>query len=117
MNRKKFLQLGVTGLAGTAFSIKSRAHHQETGYGSSGISVPANHFNKEVFGRNAMVCASHPLAVAAGYDILKSGGTAVDAAIAANAVLCVTEPMMCGVGGDLFAIVWNEKERKLYGLN
>jgi gamma-glutamyltranspeptidase/glutathione hydrolase len=64
-----------------------------------------------------MVCASQPLAVATGYDILKAGGNAIDAAVAVNAMLCLTEPMMCGIGGDLFAIVWNEKEKKLYGLN
>lgn len=117
MNRKKFLQLGVTGLAGTAFAFETRAPKQKGDDQGSDLSVPAHHANKEVFGRKAMVCASQPLAVAAGYDILKAGGTAVDAAIGANAVLCVTEPMMCGIGGDLFAIVWNEKEKKLYGLN
>ncbi len=70
-----------------------------------------------VLGRRGMVCASQPLASMAGVDILKAGGNAVDAAIAANAVLAVTEPFNCGPGGDLFAIVWVEKERKLYGLN
>jgi gamma-glutamyltranspeptidase/glutathione hydrolase len=64
-----------------------------------------------------MVCASQPLASMAGVDILKAGGSAVDAAIAANAVLAVTEPFNCGPGGDLFAVVWIEKEKKLYGLN
>jgi gamma-glutamyltranspeptidase/glutathione hydrolase len=67
--------------------------------------------------QNGIVCSSQPLASMAGVDILKAGGNAIDAAICANAMLSVVEPMMCGPGGDLFAIVWNEKERRLFGLN
>ncbi|MFH1701585.1 MAG: gamma-glutamyltransferase family protein [Candidatus Zixiibacteriota bacterium] len=67
--------------------------------------------------RNGIVCTSQPLASMAGIDILKSGGNAIDAVICANAVLGVVEPMSCGPGGDLFAITWIEKEKKLYGLN
>jgi len=67
--------------------------------------------------QEGIVCASQPLASIAGVDILKGGGNAIDAAVCANAVLGVVEPMSCGPGGDLFAIVWIEKERKLYGLN
>ena len=71
----------------------------------------------EVLGQNGMVATSHPLATQVGLDILKSGGNAIDAAIAANATLGLMEPTGSGVGGDLFAIVWDAKTKKLYGLN
>tara|TARA_B100000989_G_scaffold242692_1_gene189647 strand:- start:36 stop:1721 length:1686 start_codon:yes stop_codon:yes gene_type:complete len=71
----------------------------------------------EVIAQNAMVATSHPLASQIGIDILKKGGNAIDAAIAANAALGLMEPTGNGIGGDLFAIIWIEKEKKLYGLN
>jgi gamma-glutamyltranspeptidase/glutathione hydrolase len=71
----------------------------------------------EVITEHGMVCAAQPLAVQIGVDILRKGGNAVDAAIAVNAALGLMEPISCGVGGDLFAIVWDAKSRKLYGLN
>lgn len=70
-----------------------------------------------VLGQNGMVATSHPLATQIGLDILKDGGNAIDAAIAANAALGLMEPTGCGIGGDLFAIVWDAKTKKLYGLN
>lgn len=70
-----------------------------------------------VMAQHGMAATSHPLATQAALDILKKGGTAVDAAIAANAVLGVTDMEMNGIGGDLFAIVYDAKTRKLYGLN
>ncbi len=71
----------------------------------------------EVIAQHGMACTSQPLATQVALDILKSGGNAIDAAIAANAVLGLMEPTGNGIGGDIFAIVWDAKTRKLYGLN
>jgi gamma-glutamyltranspeptidase/glutathione hydrolase len=70
-----------------------------------------------VISRDGIVAAESPLAAQAGVRILENGGNAVDAAIAANAAMGVVEPMMNGVGGDLFAIVYDAKSNRLYGLN
>jgi len=70
-----------------------------------------------VYGRHGMVCAAQPLAVQAGIEMLRAGGSAVDAAIAVNACLGLMEPTANGIGGDLFAIVWDPKSAKLHGLN
>jgi gamma-glutamyltranspeptidase / glutathione hydrolase len=71
----------------------------------------------EVITKHGMVCSSQPLATQVGLDILKKGGNAIDAAIAVDAMLGLVEPTGSGIGGDLFAIVWDAKTKKLYGLN
>jgi gamma-glutamyltranspeptidase / glutathione hydrolase len=70
-----------------------------------------------VLARRGMVCASVPQAAAAGIEMLRRGGNAIDAAIAAAAVLCVVEPMQTGLGGDGFALLWSAQEGRLVGLN
>ena len=68
-------------------------------------------------GRDGMVASAHPFATLAGVEILKSGGTAADAAVAVNAVLAVTQPYCCGVGGDLFCLYYDAADRRVHFLN
>jgi gamma-glutamyltranspeptidase/glutathione hydrolase len=70
-----------------------------------------------VLAKNGMAATSQPLATQIAVDVLKAGGNAIDAAIAANAALGLMEPTGCGIGGDLFAIVWDAQSEQLYGLN
>ena len=89
----------------------------DAGYGYDRITGKPFASRSEVIGQNGMVATSHPLATQIGLDILKKGGTAIDAAIAANVALGLMEPTGNGIGGDLFAIVWDAESKKLHGLN
>jgi gamma-glutamyltranspeptidase/glutathione hydrolase len=90
----------------TLMTLTIDAYPQDRSYGRSMVITD-----------HGIVATSHYLASQAGAQILSRGGSAMDAAIAANAVLGVTEPMMNGIGGDLFLIYWDAKSSKLYGLN
>lgn len=113
------LVVGVV-CAGTVAGGQGPAQNQERAARGHGYARPAHspHSSRsEVIAPHGMVAASHPLAAQVGIDILKAGGNAIDAAVAVNAVLGLVEPHMNGVGGDLFAIVWDAETEQLYGLN
>lgn len=124
MKRRSFLQAAGTavmaGVAGCA-TVPPEAGPKTTGVGAMRLNQDwledRNQNRSTVVSQHGMACTSQPLASLAAVDTLRAGGNAVDAAIAANALLSLVEPMNCGPGGDLFAIVWIEKEQRLYGLN
>ena len=80
-------------------------------------SMPASIRGKPTLAKHGIVATTHPTAAQIGVDVLRAGGNAIDAAIATNAAMGLMEPASCGIGGDLFAIVWIEKKKKLFGLN
>jgi len=107
---------GVTGAAVAGLGASGKAHAVKPPIDMEQIE-DRNSNRSTVVCQNGIVCTSQPLATMAGVDILKAGGNCIDAAICANAMLGLTEPASNGIGGDLFAILWSEKDQKLYGLN
>ena len=117
MNRRKFLKA-----AGAAPAVLATAPTAALATGTrpfldAGQLYRRNAHRSTVACQHGIVCASQPLATLVGIDILKAGGSCVDAAIATNAMLGLTEPGSDGIGGDLFAIVWSAQDQRLFGLN
>jgi gamma-glutamyltranspeptidase / glutathione hydrolase len=116
MKHQDYLKIGNHPSLGTViFAVFALAANA----GLAGDRIASRDFatRSEVMAPQAMAATSHPLTTQIALDVMKQGGTAMDAAIAANAALGLMEPTGNGVGGDLFAIVWDPKNKKLYGYN
>ncbi|HWH22802.1 MAG TPA: gamma-glutamyltransferase family protein [Allosphingosinicella sp.] len=131
MKRRTFLAAAPLAAAGVALSRGASA--EESGTRPLSSSLPASQFypdveagdrpvgpsfatRSEVFGRNGAAASSHPLGTLAGIEILKKGGSAVDAAIAINAALGFLEPTANGIGGDLYAMLWDPRASRVVGI-
>ena len=109
---------GVSALALAVTPIAAQdARPVEEQIGSGGRPVGANWSRSPVYAENGMAATAHPLATQIALEILREGGSAVDAAIAANAALGLMEPTGNGIGGDVFAIIYDPETDQLYGLN
>ena len=122
MNRRTPLRRRPTAAAGARFALASLAAACAPGAVSPAaaadrISDRPFATRSPVYATQGMVASAHPLASRIGVEILQAGGNAIDAAIAVNAALGLMEPTGCGIGGDLFAIVWDAKTGTLHGLN
>jgi len=117
MKRRRFIQLaGVSTLAAATTFAGEDSSSVEPRLDLDQLK-DRNRNRSTVVCQHGLVCASQPLAAQAGIDILKAGGNCIDAAICTNAMLGLTEAASNGIGGDLFAIVWIEKDKRLYALN
>ena len=104
-------------IAAMSFTVDAAAQPPQKTYPGDRISGQYFETRSPVVATHGMAATAQPLASQVAIDILKKGGNAVDAAIAANAALGLMEPVSNGLGGDLFAIIWDPKTQKLYGLN
>ena len=123
MKRRSFLKLTGSVCAPAIIGSGAALARSNRNSGGDHVLLDRDKLSARNQNRSTVVCSggivatSQPLAAMAGVDVLKAGGNAVDAAVAANAMLSLVEPMSCGPGGDLFAILWSAKEQKLFGLN
>jgi gamma-glutamyltranspeptidase/glutathione hydrolase len=121
MNRRNFIaSVPAAALAGRAFATSRQENPNRDRpdvHGGDRIDGATWASRSAAWGIHGAAATAHPLATLAAIEILKKGGSAVDAAVCANAVLGFGEPISCGVGGDCFALLWDPKQKKVLGLN